>query len=131
MTLNNLTSLPEGVFQMGQEDSSSKGYFIYTSTSTKRRVRIRFGLWSMYDRDLARNPERKKSLQLFFNNFEKFEKGIEHKIESLLFFHDEYTDTKIDILLKNGERVIKNRGDKDFDIKDGFLIRLMEDILEI
>lgn len=46
------------------------------------------------------------------------------------FFHDEFTHTKIDILLKNGERIFKEKGIDGFSIDDDFLVRLLAEVLE-
>ncbi|MBK8555454.1 MAG: hypothetical protein IPL65_06625 [Lewinellaceae bacterium] len=123
-----LRSLPTGIFQLGQEDSSTKGYFTHTSTSIKRRVRLRFGLWDQYNMELHRDDKRKESLQKFFAGFEKFEESTKEQIDSLFFYVDEYIGTEIDILLRNGQRIFKQNGFGKRYIKYNFFNEILEEV---
>jgi hypothetical protein len=128
LTIEGLKRLPEGLIQIGQEDSNTKGYFIYTSTSDKRRVRIRFTLWNQYNMELNRSKERLHCLQRFFQNFEYFENEAKERIESLFFFFDEYVGTEINIQLKNGKKIFKDKGFGRNHINYDFFIELLNEI---
>ena len=105
LTADGLRQIPEGVYQIGQEDSNTKGYFIYTATSADRRVRIRFPIWSQYNMELHRDEKRQERVCKFFRDFEDFEVSTKGEISSLFLLYDMYIGTSIDIVLKNGERI--------------------------
>ena len=118
LTVEGLRGLPLGLYHIGQQDSSSKGYFVYRSTAPNRKVKIRFVVWNMYDNSLRSDSKRDQLLQDFFNGFNEFEILSEEYVESLFFFLDPFVDSQLEIVLKNGLRIEKDQFGMDLDFEE-------------
>ena len=118
LTVEGLGGLPLGLYHIGQQDSSSKGYFVYRSTAPNRRVKIRFVVWNMYDNSLRSDSKRDQLLQDFFNGFNEFEILSEEYVESLFFFLDPFVDSQLEIVLKNGLRIEKDQFGIDINFEE-------------
>ncbi|MCB0644176.1 MAG: hypothetical protein KDC44_21175, partial [Phaeodactylibacter sp.] len=128
LTAETLKILPEGIFQIGQEDSNTKGYFIYTATAATRRIRLRFGLWSQYHMELHGSKERLEIVQRFFHNFENFERATQASISTLFLFYDENTGFEVDLLLQNGKKITRQNRMGMLSIRPQFFLELLHEI---
>lgn len=82
--LPDVEKMPNDLFQIGMQPTSTKEYFKYISTSESRKVGIRFKVWSQYRNDKS-HDERIEKIAQFFKEFEQFEEQIENHVKSISF----------------------------------------------
>ncbi len=98
----NIEELPNGIFQMGLQSSSTKDYFKYVSTTENRKVGIRFKLWFQYE---SNNEKRLEEIARFFKEFERFEEQIKNYAKLMIFYFDELGTKKMKLELKDASIV--------------------------
>jgi hypothetical protein len=94
----NIEEIPNEVYQIGIQSTSTKDYFKYVSTEENRKVGIRFKLWFQYE---ANNEERLEEKARFFKAFERFEEQIKSYVETMSFYFDELGHKEMELKLKN------------------------------
>ena len=113
LPVKNLEELEEGVYQIGMQETSTKEYFRYISTSKGRRVNIRMLLFNQYQG--VQNTGSKKELADFFSRFNHFEDLIKGSYQSILFHLDIYGDSLFKIRTLDGVEVQDEKFGFDID----------------
>lgn len=118
--LPNVETMPNDVFQIGIQPTSTKEYFKYISTSENRKVGIRFKVWSQYRNDKSHDVRIEKIAQ-FFKEFEQFEEQIKNHVQSISFYFDELGHKEMKLVLKNSIVVEKHENSQHPSLDFGFI----------
>ena len=111
--------MPNDLFQIGMQPTSTKEYFKYISTSENRKVGIRFKVWSQYRNDKS-HDERNEKIAQFFKEFEQFEEQIKNHVKSISFYFDELGYKEMKLVLKNSVVVEKHGNSQHPSLNLGF-----------
>lgn len=118
--LPNAETMPNNLFQIGMQPTSTKEYFKYISTSENRKIGIRFKVWSQYRNDKS-HDERIEQIAQFFKEFEQFEEQIKNHVKSISFYFDELGHKEMKLVLKNSIVVEKHENSQHPSLDFGFI----------